>query len=83
MPHLRHLMIQHKGKTMHSLTYSLLPQWLMEPLLQGAISQPEAAEIWDNYLLTPEGEFQTLPSHLNSAAERLHLWAMELSPTQH
>ena len=61
---------------MPSLTYSLLPEWLHQPLMDQAISLAEAAEIWDAYLLTPAGETHPLPRSLHQAAERIHLWSL-------
>jgi hypothetical protein len=68
----------------HSLTYSLLPSWLLNPLLQGVISQVEAAELWDSQLLVPPDQpHLELPPHLHPACERLSLWAREVtSPPQ-
>ena len=68
---------------MNSLTYQFLPNWLLQPLLAGAINLPEAAEMWDAWLLTPPGETRSLPMHLHDAASRLHLWSQEASKTKH
>ena len=61
----------------HSLTYQYLPPWLLQPLLAGVLSQPEAAEIWDGWLMTPPNERRDLPPHLYPACQRLHLWEEE------
>ena len=58
----------------HSLTYSQLPPLLLEALLAKAISLAEAAELWDNWLLTPDGENREIPRHLWPAVERYHLF---------
>jgi hypothetical protein len=63
------------------LTYLELPEWLYRPLMGGAISQAEAAEIWDYWLLTPDGETRELPPNLHPAAQRLDLWATNAHPT--
>ena len=65
----------------HSLTYSLLPSHLLEPLLQGVISLPEAAELWDSMLMVPLDQQYSdpLPQRLHPACERLRLWATEVT----
>ena len=63
---------------MHDVTYSLLPPWLQRPLLDKAISQPEAVALWDEYLLTPDDGMRLLPEHLHPVAERLNLWAKDI-----
>ena len=60
-----------------SQTWQTLPPRLLIPLLQGVISQVEAAEIWDLVLRSPPWQQTvTLPPRLHSAAQRLKLWAM-------
>ena len=65
-----------------SLTWQELPDWLLEPLMDGHLMAWEAAEIFDHCLMSTQ-EFAPLPRHLNSAAERLHLREVEASPTRH
>ena len=66
----------------YSQTWQQLLEWLLQPLLNGVISQSEASELWDHSLVTEE-EFYPLPRHLNPACERLHLWSLEVkSPRQ-
>lgn len=55
-----------------NLTYQLLPQWLLKPVLQRHLSLVEATELWDHYL-AGEGEYCLLPAHLWPAAQRLYL----------
>jgi hypothetical protein len=43
--------------------------------MEGVLTAPEAAELWDEWLLTPNGEERSLPRHLYPACERLNLWA--------
>ncbi len=62
-----------------SLTYQHLPEWLSEPLLAGVLTLPEAAELWDNLLLTPDGDGCPVPLHLHQAVERLLLWELEVA----
>lgn len=63
----------------NSLTWQILPWWLLEPLKAQAISLVEAAEIWDLCLQHPGQWFQP-PKHLHQAASRLQLWEL---PTHH
>lgn len=65
-----------------SVTWQFLPQWLQEPVLMGALSLVEAAELWDHSLLAT-AEFNPLPKHLHPAAERLFLLETHASPTKH
>jgi hypothetical protein len=60
-----------------SLTYSLLPSFLLSPLMDSAISAAEAAELFDLLLMSPD-EMVSLPPHLFPAADRLTLWALDL-----
>ena len=62
----------------NNLTYTNLPPWLLWPMLEGAISQQEAADLWDQWLLTPPEAVRPLPQHLHPAAERLNFWQMEV-----
>ena len=67
----------------HSLTYSQLPDNLLEAVLMGALTLPEAAELWDNWLLTPDNSVRPLPPHLWPAVQRLNLLGLEVdSPDQ-
>ena len=67
---------------MTSLSYQSLPQWLLEPLMQGVLLAHEAVEIND-LMLQSTDEVTPLPPHLYPAAERLALWEMEADPTLH
>lgn len=62
---------------MHSLTYQELPQWLAEPLEAQVISLPEAAELWDLFVVSPN-QPPELPPRLLGAVQRLHLWQWEV-----
>ena len=64
-----------------SLTWKELPDWLLKPLMDGAVTLAEASEVWDYWLLTPEGEIRELPPHLHPAAQRMELWAAQAHPT--
>ena len=66
-----------------SLTWTELPPDLLEPVMQGWLTLAEAAWLWDEYLLTPDGSERELPPELWSAAERLMLLDLEVSPTLH
>ena len=67
---------------MTSLSYQILPQWLLEPLMQGVLLCHEAVEIND-LILQSTDDRTVLPPHLFPAAERLALWEMEAHPTRH
>ncbi len=66
----------------HSQTWQFLPHYLQKPLLAGAISLSQAAELWDVILLSPD-EWVTVPPRLRSAAERMQLFELQISPTLH
>ena len=63
----------------HSLTYSLLPQWLAQPLQAEVIDPAEAAEMWDLALLDPKQRLSNLPPHLYEAASRMWLYRMPVA----
>ena len=59
---------------MDSLTYQFLPEWLYRPLMQGAISLAEAAELWDEWLMQDEPEiFRPASLRLQQAICRVNL----------
>ncbi len=64
----------------HSLTWQSLPQFLLEPLMAGALLAWEASELWDLCLTSPD-EWIEPPDHLMPAVERLSLWQTEAWPT--
>ena len=68
---------------MPSLTWQYLPDYLLEPVMHEHLTLAEAAEIWDLSLTATEDEWQDLPPHLSSAAERLMLLDLEISETKH
>lgn len=65
-----------------SLSWTELPEWLLEPLMFEVIKLHEAVQIWDCVLMEP-GETASLPPHLWPAAARLHLWEMDVPQTVH
>ena len=65
-----------------SLTWQELPPDLLEPVMEGVILLHQAAELWDLFLLNP-GRPVTVPTHLESAVDRLDLWQTEVDPTLH
>lgn len=67
---------------MPSLSYQILPLWLLEALMNEVVLAHEAAEINDLILLSADGN-AILPPHLFPAAERLALWEMEADQTLH
>ena len=67
---------------MPSLSYQILPMWLLEALMNQVLLAHEAAEINDLMLLS-QSDVTVLPPHLHSAAERLALWEMEADQTLH
>ena len=66
-----------------SATWQALPPELLQPVLDGHLKLWEAAWLWEEWLLTPEGEFRELPQALWSAAQRLSLLKMEIPATRH
>ena len=58
---------------MASVTWHYLPPNLFRLMLLGAISQADAAEIWDYELTTPEGGYSELPKRLWPAAQAIFL----------
>ena len=67
---------------MSSLTWQELPPDLLEPVMAQALSLVEASELFDLILMHPDQTFE-VPPHLNEAAGRLMLWAVETEPTRH
>ena len=67
---------------MSSQTWQELPQSLLDPVMDGALTLAEAAEIFD-LILMAQSDWIDLPTHLNPAADRLELWQLEVSPTRH
>ena len=65
-----------------SQTWQYLPHWLQWPVFLGVLSLAEAAELWDHTLLSTQ-EWEPLPPHLFSAAERLFLLEAPTRPTKH
>ena len=61
-----------------SLTWQFLPPRLLQALRLGAISQVEAAELWDLALMEPGPEVY-LPQRLVPAWQRMHL-LLDLRP---
>lgn len=66
-----------------SLTWQELPAWLLRPVMAGVLTLAEAAHLWDEYLMTPEGATRELRPVLHPVAERLQLWEMDCPPTLH
>lgn len=66
-----------------SLTWQELPDDLLQPVLDGHLMLWEAAWLWDEWLLTPEGGSRLLPPELWPASEKFVLLAMEARPTRH
>jgi hypothetical protein len=66
-----------------SATWQELPPNLLQAVLDGHLLIWEAAWLWEEWLLTPEGEMRTLPEPLWPVAQRLHLMEMEVEPTRH
>jgi hypothetical protein len=66
----------------NSLTWQFLPQWLLYPVMQGAISLAEASELWD-LTLTQCEPADELPTHLHPAFDRIELLLVEAWPTSH
>lgn len=66
-----------------SLTWQELPPDLLEPVMQGWLTLAQAAWLWDEWLLTPEGSSRELPPQLWPAAQVLALVEMEPDQTLH
>lgn len=64
---------------MSSLSYQQMPHWLHQPLMQGAINLAEAAELWDEWLMTGEPDrFCPESLYLQDAVLRINLLQWEL-----
>lgn len=60
-----------------SLTYKHFDPWLMRPLMAGVISQAEASQVWDEWLMAGQPDaFSPDDPALQKVAMRLHLWAL-------
>ena len=53
---------------MSSLSYQSLPQAFLEPVLLGLVPLVDALELWDLWLLTPNGWPLAIPQRLLDAA---------------
>lgn len=68
----------------NSLTWQHLPPWLLDPLLQQAISLSEAAHLWDEWLMLGEpGRWVPDNPHLLGAAMRIRLLDLSTEQTRH
>ena len=65
-----------------SLTWTELPPYLLQPLMDQVLTLAEASEMLD-LMLVSESEEVEVPPRLKDAAARLWLWAQEASPTRH
>lgn len=54
---------------MSSLSYQVLPRAFLEPVLMGLVPLTQAVELYDLWLLTPEGHSLSVPMRLAKAAE--------------
>lgn len=66
-----------------SATWQDLPEQLLQPVLDGHLAMWEAAWLWDEWLMTPEGALRMLPQALWPAAGKLNLLAMEAGEAKH
>jgi hypothetical protein len=65
-----------------SLTWQQLPDNLLAPVMDQALTLAEAAWLWDLFLLNP-GQWFYPPPELEPAIERVTLWQMDVEPTLH
>lgn len=54
-------------------TWQMLPEWLLEPVMNQHLTLAQATGVWDNWLMTPEDQFLPLPPDLWPAAQTLML----------
>ena len=66
-----------------SLTWQSLPPMFLEPVLLGRVSLAQASELWDRYLLTPDGQAVEIPDRLMEAAEVIWMGARRIEVTVH
>jgi hypothetical protein len=66
-----------------SATWTLLPEFLQEGLMAGAISLVEASQWWDVMLMSQADEWTELPPNLHPAAQRMYLLEAKTWPTRH
>ena len=68
----------------NSLSYQSMEPWLLDPLMEGALTLAEATEMWDKYLLLGEPDRWTPDCpRLQRAAQRLNLWLNQELTTRH
>lgn len=70
----------------HTLSYQQMPDWLLHPVMEGAILLSEASQLWDQWLLMGQPDRFTPDSpRLQQAAMRIRLLSDgdEPSPTCH
>lgn len=56
--------------------------WIKQAVEERGISEAEAREI-QTICLKSDGEYVTMPKHLNTACERILLWELEAPPGIH
>ncbi len=66
-----------------SLTWTELPENLLQMVLDGQMLLWEASWLLDEWLLTPPDSSRELPPQLHRAAQAMHLLALETPPTLH
>lgn len=62
-------------------TWQMLPEWLLEPVMNQHLTLQQASQMWDEHLLTPDNSSRPLPSSLWPTAQTLFLIEME-PPTE-
>jgi hypothetical protein len=63
-----------------SAGFEAMPEWLQEPVLAGAISLAEAHSLWD-HVLQQTRDVEMLPASMDSVAERMFLFELEMAGT--
>ena len=62
----------------HTQSYQQMPEWLLHPLMEGAILVSEASQLWDEWLLMGEPDrFNPDCPKLQQAAMRIRLLEQE------
>ncbi len=65
----------------HTLSYQQMPEWLLHPVMEGAILLSEASQLWDQWLLMGQPDRFTPESpRLQQAAMRIRLLSQDDEP---
>ena len=68
---------------MSSLSYQILPRALLEPVLMGLVPLVSAVELFDLWLMTPNGGTLLIPQRLQQVADLVMMQDVDEVMTLH